>query len=102
MLPDGEQGNRISPISISCVKRPAPPIWAHAVFAVVELIAVVVNRDLPTVYIDLEVAGINLVPRFMTHLTHDGSTENRLPKYLGYLSCGELSLSVYANATYLG
>jgi hypothetical protein len=46
------------------------------------------------------VAGINLVPRFMTHLTHDASTEDRLPQYLGYLSCGELNGSVFANTTY--
>ena len=88
MLPCAEQRNGICSKSIPRVKRPLPSIRTDAFYAVIQLIAVVINRYLPIIYIDLAVAGINLVPRFMTNLTHNASTENRFPQYLRYLSCG--------------
>lgn len=81
MLPCAEQCNWISAKAIPGVKRPAPPISTDALFAVVELIAVVVYRQLSIVDIDLQVARMELIPRFMAHLTYYRHTSSAPSMY---------------------
>lgn len=63
MLPCAKQSYRVSPVSISRVERPTPSIGADACFAVIELITFVEDRNAPSLDIDHEYAGIELVPR---------------------------------------
>jgi len=47
-LPCAEHRHWISPKTIIRVKRPALPIWTDCFFAVIQRIAIVVERDSPT------------------------------------------------------
>lgn len=86
MFPSAEQRYWVSTKAISRAKRPASPIRADTLFAVVEPVTVVVDRYSPTLDAHHEMARINLIPRRLAHLGHRPSLEGDLSQYLAYLS----------------
>ena len=89
MLPRAKQGYRVSPVSISRVERPAPSIRTHARFAVIKLITVVEDRDAPSLHVDHEHAGIELVPSLNAYSDHRAPPKDRIAQYLANLPCCE-------------
>lgn len=63
---------------------PAPPIRAHATLAVIQFVTVVVNRDPPTLDIDLEMAGVYLRPGLAANLGHCPASEHDLSQHLAH------------------
>lgn len=76
MLPSAQQSDGISSKPITGIKRPAPAVGCDALFAVVEFIAVVVNRYEPTPDVHLEVTSVDLIPRLRARPSDAASLEN--------------------------
>lgn len=66
-----------------------PATRTKALFAVIELITIVVQSDTPSLDIDDEVARIDVVSGLGTDLDHRPTLEDDLPKYLAHLSRAE-------------